>query len=130
MTDPLRPFANIIRTLWRSRTQANGTPTAANQAATSAASMPPGAAARARTPGRTLQSHLKARIAACSGANSTRLRETFVETVLLWELGDELAPDPGFGEMVSHVSEQLATDPAVAARLDQLLARLAAQPPA
>jgi hypothetical protein len=88
---------------------------------------PPGG--RALPPARSLQSHLKSRIAACSGASRERLREAFVETVLLWELGEQLAPDPGFGEMVTHVSEQLAADPAIGARLDQLLARLSASPP-
>ena len=128
MTDPLRPFAEIIRTLWRSRTQTNKAPAPTSQATASAARVPAGAV-RAQAPARSLQSHLKARIAACSGASSARLRETFVETVLLWELGEQLAPDPAFNEMVTHVSEQLGADPAVGARLDQLLARLSATPP-
>jgi hypothetical protein len=128
MTDPLRPFAAIIRTLWHSRAQAGTTPGAASEAAAASVRTPP-PAERALPPPRSLQSHLRARIAACNGASRARLRETFVETVLLWELGEQLAPDPGFGEMVTHVSEQLGADPAIGARLDQLIAGLSASPP-
>lgn len=125
MTDPLRPFADIIRALWRSRTQANSAPATSSTAAAPAvrASVD---AARARRPARSLPSHLKSRIAACSGASRARLRETFVETVLLWELGEQLAPDPAFIELVTQVSAQLASDPAVGSRLDQLLEKLSA----
>jgi hypothetical protein len=56
------------------------------------------------------------------------MREAFVETVLLWELGDHLAPDPAFGEMVANVSEQIASDPAIGERLTRVLTRLATDP--
>jgi hypothetical protein len=127
MTDPLRPFADIIRSLWRARTQTNGKPAVASTATASGvrASME---AARGRRTAPSLQSQLKTRVAACNGASRSRLRETFVETVLLWELGEELAPDPAFGEMVMQVSEQLASDPAICARLDQMLDRLSSAP--
>jgi hypothetical protein len=53
-----------------------------------------------------------------------------VETVLLWELGEQLARDPEFGEMVSRVSGQLGSDPAVAQNLHGLLVKLATARPA
>lgn len=52
------------------------------------------------------------------------MRETFVETVLLWELGEHLAQDPSFGEMVERISQQLALDSTLSGRLHELLLRL------
>lgn len=49
------------------------------------------------------------------------MRDAFVETVLIWELGDALAPDPGLADVVARVSEQLTTDPMVVSRLQELL---------
>jgi hypothetical protein len=120
MTDPLRPFADLIRTLWLAKTQRAGT---ATRKATPSAPEKAGAQ-RARS----LRSQLKARVNASRAAGPARMREAFVETVLLWELGEQLAPDPSFGEMVASVSEQLAADPAVGERLNRALTRLAADP--
>jgi len=60
-----------------------------------------------------------------SSQDARQIREKFVETVLLWELGDHLAHDPAFGEVVTHVSQQLAADPVVSRKLDGLLVQLA-----
>jgi hypothetical protein len=56
------------------------------------------------------------------------MREAFVETVLLWELGEQLAPDPDFAEMVTTVSDQLAADPRIGERLNRALQQLASEP--
>lgn len=42
------------------------------------------------------------------------------------EFGSELAHDPTFADLVRRVSAQLATEPALGARLDRLLQDLAA----
>jgi hypothetical protein len=118
VTDPLRPFAQLIRALWHGRTQR----TADNGA--TANHSPPTADARAPGEGVSLQTRLVSRIASIDAGNASRMRETFVETVLLWELGEHLAQDPAFGEMVERVSQQLALDPAVSAQLHELLLRL------
>jgi hypothetical protein len=73
-----------------------------------------------------LQSRLSAQIAGIDTANPARLRHVFVETVLLWELGEQLARDPEFAEMVSRVCEQLGSDPTVAQNLHGQLVKLAA----
>jgi hypothetical protein len=73
-----------------------------------------------------LQSRLSAQIAGIDTANPARLRQAFVETVLLWELGEQLARDPEFAQMVSRVSEQLGSDPDVAQNLHGRLVKLAA----
>ncbi len=121
MTDPLRPFADAIRGLWRTRVGsalksesgagASSAPTAASEAARTAGS---------RT-GESLRSRLAARITGIATANPDRLREAFVETVLLWELGEQLAPDPAFAQLVTRVAEQLVADPRTGERLNRLL---------
>src|SRR5262245_12937219 len=122
MTDPLRPFAEMIRALWLARA-------AGKSAARSRTATTPALADSPRPkPERSLSSQLRARIAASRTAEPARMREAFVETVLLWELGEELAPDPHFAEMVTTVSEQLAADPAVGERLNRALLQLAAEP--
>ncbi|HEY4211216.1 MAG TPA: hypothetical protein VGM84_07030 [Steroidobacteraceae bacterium] len=118
MTDPLRPFADAIRTLWRTRAQnAQKTQDKGTSGAASAGISQP-------QPGRTresLRARLKARISVLDPSAPSKLRETFVETVLLWELGEQLAPDPGFADLVARVSEQLVSDPQTGERLHRLL---------
>jgi hypothetical protein len=118
VTDPLRPFAQIIRSLWRGRA-----PAAQSSSSTSQTGSPPEPAPRVDE---SLQSRLSAQIAGIDTANAARLRQAFVETVLLWELGEQLARDPEFAQMVSRVSEQLGSDAAVAQNLHGLLVKLAA----
>lgn len=109
----------MIRALWYGRTQRTaGGGTASNRGS-------PAADARKPAEGETLQSRLVARIRSIDAGNASRMRETFVETVLLWELGEQLAKDPAFGEMVTRVSQQLELDSAVSGRLHLLLSRLA-----
>jgi hypothetical protein len=124
MTDPLRPFTQAIRSLWGSRaraTQGNGE---ASPTAPSAASGTAQRAASGRSPGETLRSRLKTRITQLDGSDPRKMREAFVETVLLWELGEHLAPDPEFHDLVARVFEQLETDAEVGDRLHQVLMRM------
>ena len=108
----------MIRALWHGRIQrASGNEAAAGPSAPPAQMDRPAA-------GESLQSRLAARIASVDVGNATRMRETFVETVLLWELGEQLAQDPAFGEMVTRVSQQLALDAGIRERLHRLLLRL------
>jgi hypothetical protein len=110
VTDPLRPFQQLIRSLWRERTEGVKR------------SSPP---ATAKKTAPLLESRLKARIGGLDPGNAGQLRQAFVETVLLWELGEQLSQDPAFGDMAARVSEQLAADPAVADNLNQMLSRFA-----
>jgi hypothetical protein len=123
MTDPLRPFTQVIRSLLRSRTRGSVADSAGTSSAPSA-SVSTEARPRASRGGETLESRLKSRLAAIDRRNSKQMRDAFVETVLVWELGDQLAPDPGLADVVARVSEQLAADPAVIERLQELLLEL------
>lgn len=121
--DPLRPFLSLVRSLWvgntaktSNRTQAATTAHSTNVAGHIAASQPIE---------RRLQSQLGA-LKAPGAWNTQRAREVFVRQVLLAELGDDLAADPAFVELVMKLSGQLGSDPRISARLDALLRELAA----
>lgn len=121
--DPLRPFLSLVRSLWPNgvaakavnRSQAAVPPHSTHQAAAVAASQPIE---------RRLQSHLTA----LGAWNAQRAREIFVRQVLLSELGENLAADPAFAELIQRVSAQLGDDPRISARLDELLRQVAASP--
>ncbi len=122
--DPLRPFADLIRSLWRKQSQTVGrTERAAATGATSLKTVeeaPPPQDARA-----DLQQRLRARLTPSVLADSARARAVFVETVLTWELGERLAGDPAFPPVVERVAAQLALQPELADRLQATLVALA-----
>lgn len=117
MTDPLRPFALLIRSLWRGGIPAPGR-------AAIPRDLPQSASPESAGVDESLQSRLSARIAGIDPDNPARLRQAFVETVLLRELGENLARDPQFGTLVARVCDQLEAQPTVAQSLHQLLVRL------
>ena len=57
---------------------------------------------------------------------AAQARQVFVESVLMAELGEQLATDPAFSALVQRVSQQLDSDAKLSARLDVLLKRVAA----
>jgi hypothetical protein len=118
VTDPLRPFARIIHTLCGSR-PARAERKRGNGSIAKDRAPAPG-------PHTVLRSRLIARLAGVDRREERRMREAFVETVLLCELGDHLARDPGFTGLVQQVSAQLACDATLSARLHEILDRLAA----
>jgi len=120
MTDPLRPFVQIIRASLASKSTR---PASDRATGTSPSSSP-----EARTtPNGSLQSRLAARLSAIDRNNTSRMRKTFVETVLLSELGENLAQDPAFAELVNRVSEQLGAHPTIGPRLQALLLQLSTE---
>jgi hypothetical protein len=123
--DPLRPFANLIRSLWTGSKRSPARSADGAQPAQSGAGQQAQATAGSTQIGATLQS----RLATLREWNSARARELFVEHVLLAELGSDLARDPTFADLVRRVSAQLEAQPTLGARLDQLLQGLAAARP-
>lgn len=69
----------------------------------------------------SIASRLHSRLSAQGEWNPIRARELFVECILLNELGEDLARDPGFAELVQKVSLHMGNEPAVSSRLDQVL---------
>ena len=119
MTDPLRPFAQIIRALWRGGARAATTP-----ATTTGGELQSSPAATRDT----LETRLATRIGSLDPQNPAKLRQTFVETILLWEFGERLAADPTYTEMIERICAQLESDPVTTHQLNGLLAQLAEPP--
>lgn len=53
----------------------------------------------------------------------------FIESVLLFELGEALINDPKFYELVAHVQARMAEDPGLAKSMDEAAERLVAMLP-
>jgi hypothetical protein len=118
--DPLRPFLSLVRSLWTSGAAA----TSANRAQSA---VPPHSTshAAALAPSQPIERRLHSHLTALGAWNAQRAREVFVKQVLLSELGEELATDPAFADLIERVSGQLGGDPRLSARLDDLLRQIA-----
>jgi hypothetical protein len=126
--DPLRPFAGLIRTLWKSSTPST-TQTDASAPASAANSEEARSEATAALEESSLRTRVRARLTRI-GLNDPRLaREVFVETVLTTELGENLSRDPAFIEMVKRVAEHIGADARLGERLHSLLRSLADESP-
>jgi hypothetical protein len=123
MVDPLRPWVTLIRSL--SRGKAEGAGKATGPALVDANTSAHGAQKAAR-PVTDLRTRLRSRLGEVGIVDPDRARRTFVETVLLWHLGDELARDPAFGDLIVKVAGQLEADRDLRGRLSELIAALAA----
>jgi hypothetical protein len=126
--DPLRPFAGLIRSVWKSTTASTTQKDAlASASATSAEEAQSETAAALEET--TLRTRIRARLMRI-GLNDPRLaREVFVETVLTTELGENLSRDPGFTDMVKLVAEHIAADARLGDRLHSQLRSLVEESP-
>lgn len=116
--DPLRPFAHLIRSLWTGKKGAAGA-----SGSTRGAGSQQSHAVTASAP---VVNRLQSRLASLQQWNGARARELFVEHILLMEFGEDLALDPAFADLVQRVCGQLGSEPAIGARLDELLQKVAA----
>lgn len=123
MVDPLGPFVTLIRSLSRRKASATESANGADALDTDPA---PRGAARTTGPSIDLRTRLRSRLLEAGTVDPDRARRTFVETVLLWQLGDELARDPAFGDLVVKVADQLRSDRQLRTRLSELIDKLAA----
>lgn len=117
--DPLRPFLSLVRSLWTSSAAAK----AANRARSAIPPHSTGQAA-ALAASQPIERRLHSHLTALGAWDAQRAREVFVKQVLLSELGEELAADPAFADLIQRVSGQLGGDPRLSARLDELLRQL------
>jgi hypothetical protein len=122
--DPLKPFTSIIRSFWEQYARrADGNPRAAESSGTTRQRLAPVEGAPAIE---ALHGRLRSRLATLAQWDASRARQLFVECALTVELGDELARDPAFANIVQRVSQQLDSDWKLSSRLDTLLKRVAA----
>jgi hypothetical protein len=125
--DPLKPFNSIVRSVW-DRTVQRTDRTEKVGATAKGASDAQSPALGESAPIQTVQERIRARLAQQGSWDSHQIRELFVESVLLSELGAELIKDPGFGQIVAKISGQLNSHPELSARLDALLKEMAREP--
>ena len=93
-----------------------------------AATSAPTARAARRPSLAALKSKVQERLRALDpddGRRSGQARRIFLESVLVWQFGDDLLLDRGFAEIVSGVQEALQAHPEIDARFMQLLRDLA-----
>lgn len=76
-----------------------------------------------------LHARIHARLGRFTNWDAARARDIFIESVLLSELGNEVANDPSFAEVVGKISRQLAVDSLLCARLDTLLKEFTVKEP-
>src|SRR5262245_57138725 len=72
----------------------------------------------------TLQDQIRERLRALPSEDSerdSRASRIFVESVLLWELGDAMLEDSEFSGLVQHVKEQIDSDSQLSRQLRSLL---------
>jgi len=121
MTDPLRPFAGLLDSITRVGRTSRSAGAASQQTTTTSHSV-----AQHSTPSTTvsLPERLATRLSVIGKDDRKRRRHVFVEVALLSELGDELAMDHGFGELVEEVCAIIATDKHMTDSLDTLLESL------
>lgn len=105
------------------------------------AGQPSAQAGEARQAGKTeqtaqtradVQATIAQRVAAIDPDDPERPRKAFrvfLEAVLLSELGQHLANDPAFYQLVSDVQQQMQADPRLAAAIDRASAALLGQSP-
>jgi hypothetical protein len=120
--DPLRPFAELVRSLYRARSGAT--------ARTSPGAQPQGNQSESVAIDAidALHTRLRARLSEAGLTDADRARKVFVEVVLAWELGDQIPGDPAFAEVVKAVTNRIADRPRLSGRLHTLLTTLVQNP--
>ena len=122
--DPLRPFADLVRSLWGSRSDPTLRTESTGQARRLDEQQPTGIP----EPTEDLHTHLRARLSQVGLADAGRARETLVEVVLAWELGERVQGDPGFADIVKTVANRIGERPQLCGRLHELLVNVVQSP--
>jgi hypothetical protein len=119
--DPLRPFTDLVRSLWGNRTALTPRTESTGQARRLDEQPPPGTVVGATE---DLRTRLRARLSQTGLADAGRAREIFVEVVLAWELGERVQGDPAFAGIVKMVAERIAERAELRGRLQGVLVSL------
>jgi hypothetical protein len=118
--DPLRPFADLVRSLWGNRS----TPTPRTDSTAPSRASSEQQSRAAIDPTDELRTRLRARLTQAGLSDPGRAREVFVEVVLTWELGDRALTDPTFATVVKAVADRINQRPQLSGRLQELLVTL------
>jgi DNA-binding transcriptional regulator YbjK len=121
--DPLRPFTSLVDSLWRTRTDKIAAEKTQEVGEPQTDPATPPAIKQVQE---SLETRLRQRIRQRGSLNADLARDVFVETVLAWEIGEHVIRTPGFEEITHQVSSQIAADPQLSDRLNELLRELVA----
>ena len=117
MTDPIRPFINLVESI-ANTTGAQKTREAAAQ----------GAIARQNhqsnsnsTTALSFTERLKTRLSVIDKKDRRKRRQVFIELALLTELGEQLAMDHALSELIEKVSSLIAANEPMVTDLDAVL---------
>ena len=59
--------------------------------------------------------------------NKSRSKDVFLESVILWEFGEQLANDPLFAEIKSKVRQTIESNPETSEKLEKLIDQLSSR---
>ncbi|HXS22554.1 MAG TPA: hypothetical protein VN735_15080 [Steroidobacteraceae bacterium] len=126
--DPLRPFSDLIRSLWKSSTarvqRAQGGTGASRTSPQSTAPL------EAESGSLSLRSEIRSRIRQIGLSDPRRVREVFVETVIARELGLGTSHAADLTEIAERVAARIGSHSELSDRLHTLLVALAEDPAA
>lgn len=119
--DPLRPFSDLIRSLWKSSTprveRARG--------GTGAPRASPQSTPEAESGSLSLRSEIRSRIRQIGLSDPRRVREVFVETVIARELGLGTTHAADLTELAQRIAARIGSHSELSARLHTLLVAIA-----
>jgi UDP-N-acetylmuramyl tripeptide synthase len=127
--DPLRPFSDLIRALWKSGASRVDR-TERGAASREASAERPSAALEPDDPERqSLEAALAVRLRQVGLGDPRRVREIFVETVMTRELGLGTPSSAAFTELSRRIADRIGSHTRLSARLHALLTALAGPQP-
>lgn len=125
--DPLRPFSDLIRSLWKSSTprveRAQG---GAGARRANPQSSPP----EAESGSLSLRAEIRSRIRQIGLSDPRRVREVFVETVIARELGLGTGHAADLTELAERIAARIGLHSELSSRLHTLLVAIAEDPAA
>ena len=121
--DPLRPFANIVRTMLTQKVNKTA-PVDRPQDLRRSDQKPPELVDKSRNNENPLEEMLRARLAQVEPATAELRQRIFVEVALIHELGDTIAQSTDFRAITEEITSQIAAHPELQGRLAVLLQSL------
>ena len=122
-TDPIQGFNAIVQAL-RQRLARRREQVETGAAGPSTPASPPRTRQKASVD--DLRVQIAKRLAGLSPEErrSKRGRQVFLESVLVWEFGDEITTDPAFGRLTAEIQQAIEQEAAVSASFADLLESL------
>jgi hypothetical protein len=122
--DPLRPFSDLIRALWKSNARRVDRPGGVSASQAMQAEQPAEKTAAGETGLVALKSEVRARLGPVGLSDKRRAREVFVEAVMARELGLGSGHDQEFSNVARRVAARIGSHPRLSERLHVILTAL------